>query len=110
MQLQLSAAESRRAQYALYVALVANSFALASVFPYAGFMVKNGFHMVDDDREVGFFAGFVMTNTLPPSRVRTVMPRRFSSAMPRAWRRRSPLASERAEFVNPSRVQEHCAL
>ena len=30
MQLQLSAAESRRAQYALYVALVANSFALAS--------------------------------------------------------------------------------
>ena len=62
MQLQLSAAESRRAQYALYVALVANSFALASVFPYAGFMVKNGFHMVDDDREVGFFAGFVMSS------------------------------------------------
>ena len=60
MQLQLSAAESQRAQYALYVSLVANSFALASVFPYAGFMVKNGFHMVEDDREVGFFAGFVM--------------------------------------------------
>eukprot|EP00936_MAST-01D_sp_MAST-1D-sp1_P002168 g2168.t1 len=62
MQLQLSAAESQRAQYALYVSLVANSFALASVFPYAGFMVKNGFHMVEDDREVGFFAGFVMSS------------------------------------------------
>jgi MFS family permease len=45
---------------ALCIVLFANSYALSNPFPYVGFMVKY-FGLTEDDREVGFYAGYVMS-------------------------------------------------
>ena len=45
---------------ALALALTANALSITNIFPYAPFMVKY-FGLTDDDRELGFFAGFIMT-------------------------------------------------
>ena len=46
---------------ALYVALVANSYALASAFSYSGFYVLH-LGLTADDRAVGFYAGLIMSS------------------------------------------------
>ena len=45
---------------ALALALTANAISITNVFPYAPFQVKF-FGLTDDDRELGFYAGFFMT-------------------------------------------------
>jgi hypothetical protein len=45
---------------ALCIALFANSYSLSNPFPYVGFMVKY-MGMTEDDKEVGFYAGYVMS-------------------------------------------------
>ena len=52
---------NRFALLALYVALVANSYALANVFSYAGFLVLH-LGLTGDERAVGFFAGLIMSS------------------------------------------------
>ena len=46
---------------ALALALTANALSVTNVFPYAPFQVKF-FGLTDDDRELGFYAGFFMTS------------------------------------------------
>jgi MFS family permease len=45
---------------ALALALTANALSITNVFPYAPFMVKF-FGLTDDERALGFYAGFFMT-------------------------------------------------
>ena len=45
---------------ALALALTANALSITNIFPYAPFMVKY-FGLTDDDRELGYYAGFIMT-------------------------------------------------
>ena len=45
---------------ALALALTANALSVTNVFPYAPFQVKF-FGLTEDDRELGFYAGFFMT-------------------------------------------------
>ena len=49
-----------KALIALALALTANALSITNVFPYAPFMVKF-FGLVDDDRALGFYAGFFMS-------------------------------------------------
>ena len=51
---------SNRALAALALALTANALSICNVFPYAPFQVKF-FGLTEDDRELGFYAGFLMT-------------------------------------------------
>ena len=46
--------------WALCLALFANAVTVANVFPYAPAMVKH-LGLTDDERELGFYAGFLMT-------------------------------------------------
>ena len=55
-------AAQTRALLALALGLTANALSFTNVFPYAPFMVKF-FGLTDDDRELGFYAGFFMTAT-----------------------------------------------
>ena len=45
---------------ALALALTSNALSITNVFPYAPFQVKY-FGLTEDDRELGFYAGFIMT-------------------------------------------------
>ena len=51
---------SRRGLWSLALALTANALSVTNVFPYAPFQVKF-YDLTDDDRELGFYAGFFMT-------------------------------------------------
>ena len=57
----LRCSASQRALGALALALTANALSVTNVFPYAPFQVKF-FGLTDDDRELGFYAGFFMTS------------------------------------------------
>ena len=54
-------AYSRKPIMTLCFAMFANSVALTNVFPYAGFMILH-YGLTDDETEVGFFAGWLMTS------------------------------------------------
>lgn len=39
--------------------LFCDQFALTQIFPYIAFMIRDEFHMTDDTKRIGYYAGFL---------------------------------------------------